>query len=102
MSSAMRSGSCSGTSSALIVAMIVFVRPNTSPAITSGDGLHPFVGAVVLLQRDRLETVLVGVTRHLHERLVALPPSRSGSRPGWMQLKRTTEYGMAATLAFSP
>ena len=40
MSSAMRR-SCSGTST-LIVAMIFWVRPNTSPAMTSGDGLHPF------------------------------------------------------------
>ena len=41
MSSASRSGSCNGASSALSVAMILFVRPKTSPAITSGDGLHP-------------------------------------------------------------
>ena len=27
----------------------------------------------MLLQRDRLEIVLVGITRHLHERPVALP-----------------------------
>ena len=52
--------------------MIFLVRPNTRPAITSGDGLHPFVGAVVLLERDRLEVVVVGVPGHLDERLVAL------------------------------
>ena len=31
-----------GASSALSVAMILCVRPNTSPAMISGDGLHPF------------------------------------------------------------
>ena len=40
--------------------------------MTSGDGLQPLVGAVVLLEREHgLKPVLVGVARHVDERLVA-------------------------------
>ena len=33
---------------------MVLVRPKTRPAMISGDGLQPFVGAVVLLEGDTL------------------------------------------------
>ena len=41
MSSAMRSGSCSGTSSAEIEIEMFLVRPKMAPAMISGEGLQP-------------------------------------------------------------
>ncbi|CAB4745471.1 unannotated protein [freshwater metagenome] len=41
MSSAMRSGSCNGTSSAEIDTPMFFVRASTAPAVMSGEGLQP-------------------------------------------------------------
>ena len=38
MSSAMRSGSCSGVSNAEIVTEMLLARPKIKPASTSGDG----------------------------------------------------------------
>ena len=41
MSSAIRTGSWSGTSNAEMITRTVLVRPKIAPAVISGEGLHP-------------------------------------------------------------
>ena len=70
MSSAIRSGSWSGTSSAEIDTASVLRAAEDESGHHERRGTPPVLGAVVLLEREHVEPVLVGVPRHVDERAV--------------------------------
>ena len=84
MSSASRSGSCSGPMIAETVTAIRRVAPKTAPAKANGEGSQLFVDAVVLLGLHGGDAALVGVRGHLQGGPVA---GRERVR-GWRRARR--------------
>lgn len=93
MSSAGRSGSCSGPIAADTVTVIRRVAPNTAPAKTNGDGGQlfsaPWCSSVctVSIPCSSAYAAISGAARCLAERA-------AGPAPGATRLKRTTVTGM--------